>query len=195
MSNSSSNSVEKLPPHFRELRTSNPEEIINAYIAANPGPLTAAIRTTLDALGHIDIRPVIRKIIDTLTDADFREQFLEAIKVRIETHPWHTGFFVIGVVLLANPLATVGFGSLGPVAGSIAAAWQSTIGGLVAAGSAFAILQSLGMLGSVLIPVVGAGVVGATAVAAIAENEGVRNAVIGAGRNPVGGWWGSLSKL
>jgi hypothetical protein len=78
----------------------------------------------------------------------------------------------------------------------------------------------MGMLGAVIIPAVGAGVVGATAVAAIAENEGVRNAMAGTGfaagevgrwasgeygtpvenwwkgdyGNPVGDWWGSMWK-
>ncbi|CCX16664.1 Protein of unknown function [Pyronema omphalodes CBS 100304] len=203
MSNSNSDSGQKLSPHFRDLRASNPEAIINAYKAANPGPLTAAISTALSALSHIDIRVMIRKIIDTITDADFRKQFLEAIKVWIETHPWHTGFLIVGIVLLANPLAIAGFGALGPVAGSIAAAWHSAIGGSVAAGSAFAMLQSMGMLGAVIIPAVGAGVVGATAVAVIAENEGIRNTMAGAGHaagevgrwasgeygTPVENWW------
>jgi di/tricarboxylate transporter len=117
MSDSSSKSGQELSPHFRDLRACNPEAIINAYTAANPGPLTAAIRATLGTLSHIDIRAMIRKIIDTITDADFRRQFLEAIKVWIETHPWHTAFLIVGIVLLANPLAIAGFGALGPVAG------------------------------------------------------------------------------
>ncbi|KZF26482.1 hypothetical protein L228DRAFT_257911 [Xylona heveae TC161] len=48
--------------------------------------------------------------------------------------------------VLALPLRAIGFGALGPLAGSIAAYWQSTYyGGYVAAGSVFSILQWLGM--------------------------------------------------
>lgn len=51
--------------------------------------------------------------------------------------------------------------------GSLAAAWQASIGGSVAAGSAFAILQSLGMLGAVAIPAAGAGVLGGALLTAL----------------------------
>jgi hypothetical protein len=50
------------------------------------------------------------------------------------------------------------------VLGSIAAGWQATIGN-VAAGSLFALLQSVGMVHAVTIPVVGVAVVGGGAVA------------------------------
>lgn len=43
-------------------------------------------------------------------------------------------------------LGLVGFGPLGPIIGSVAAAWQSKIG-IVAAGSLFATLQSAAMAG------------------------------------------------
>jgi hypothetical protein len=46
--------------------------------------------------------------------------------------------------------------------GSLAAGWQATMGGYVAAGSAFAILQSLGMLGALAIPMSGLGLFGAS---------------------------------
>ena len=45
-------------------------------------------------------------------------------------------------------LLAVGFTPAGPAAGSLAAAWQATMGGAVASGSAFAILQSAAMGGS-----------------------------------------------
>ncbi|KAI8985492.1 hypothetical protein BDB01DRAFT_90251 [Pilobolus umbonatus] len=44
-------------------------------------------------------------------------------------------------------LAMLGFGALGPVGGSFAAWIQSVIGAEVAAGAAFALLQSIGMAG------------------------------------------------
>ena len=58
------------------------------------------------------------------------------------------GTIVGGTTAIASKLAisSVGFSSLGPVSGSIAAAWQSSIGN-VAAGSAFSFLQSTGMDG------------------------------------------------
>ncbi|CAE6477652.1 unnamed protein product [Rhizoctonia solani] len=59
------------------------------------------------------------------------------------------GTVVVIIVLLT--IATLGFGPAGVAAGSVAAAWQSTaFGGFVTAGSAFAILQSLGMTGGAI---------------------------------------------
>lgn len=48
--------------------------------------------------------------------------------------------------LIAATLGTIGFGPGGVVAGSLAAAWQSSIGS-VATGSLFALLQSIGASG------------------------------------------------
>ncbi|KAF3188063.1 hypothetical protein TWF225_003840 [Orbilia oligospora] len=64
------------------------------------------------------------------------------------------GYFAAPVVLGA-----VGFSATGPVAGSYAAAWQSSIG-VVQAGSTFAALQSAAMTGCVS---VAGGAVGAVA--------------------------------
>ncbi|KAH8148022.1 uncharacterized protein LAJ45_07786 [Morchella importuna] len=69
---------------------------------------------------------------------------------------------VAGVVIITVPLA-LGFGPAGPVAGSIAAAWQSSIGNVVS-GSFFALLQSMAMSGTfeaIGITVISAGAVGA----------------------------------
>jgi len=68
---------------------------------------------------------------------------------------------------MCNPIALAGFGALGPVAGSFAAAWQASIGS-VPAGSLFATLQSAGMVGAVTIPPAGIAIAGAATVAAIA---------------------------
>ncbi len=46
-------------------------------------------------------------------------------------------------------LGAVGFSAIGPVASSIAAAWQASIG-LVASGSVFAFLQSVAMGGAAM---------------------------------------------
>lgn len=56
-------------------------------------------------------------------------------------------------------LGAVGFGALGPVAGSTAAGWQSSTG-LVAAGSAFSFLQGAAMGGVAMGVITGVGIVG-----------------------------------
>jgi len=61
-------------------------------------------------------------------------------------------------------LSTIGFSSAGPVAGTYAATWMSTIGlagGAIAKGSTYALLQTAAMGGA---PVIAAGI-GAVAVA------------------------------
>ncbi|PQE33408.1 hypothetical protein CJF32_00011112 [Rutstroemia sp. NJR-2017a WRK4] len=71
----------------------------------------------------------------------------------IKNHPIQFGFQALGGVISAVPLVTVpilgavGFSAVGPIAGSIAAAWQSGIG-LVKAGSVFAWCQSVAMGGA-----------------------------------------------
>lgn len=71
----------------------------------------------------------------------------------------------IGGIAAPTVISAAGFGSLGPAAGTAAAAWQASIGN-VAAGSLFATLQSAGMggaaaLGAVVgVSIVSAGVIG-----------------------------------
>ncbi len=54
----------------------------------------------------------------------------------------------LGAGLVQPALGLAGFSSAGPMAQSAAAAWQSTLGGSVAAGSAFAWCQSAAMGGA-----------------------------------------------
>ena len=65
------------------------------------------------------------------------------------------------IFALAAPalLGAIGFGSVGPVAGSIAAGWQASIGS-VTAGSLFAFLQSAAMGGPAMGVVAGIGGLG-----------------------------------
>lgn len=58
----------------------------------------------------------------------------------------------VGLAIFVAPAAIglIGFGSMGVAAGSYAAAWQSTMGGYVAAGSLFSGLQSVGATGAIL---------------------------------------------
>ncbi|CAE6509445.1 unnamed protein product [Rhizoctonia solani] len=56
------------------------------------------------------------------------------------------GVGAVVAILVPLTIATLGFGPAGVAAGSAAAAWQAAVyGGLVPAGSIFAILQYLGM--------------------------------------------------
>lgn len=57
------------------------------------------------------------------------------------------GIGVAGTVLAGPILAALGFTSLGVSAGSLAAMWQSTMGGVIASGGLFATLQSIAMAG------------------------------------------------
>ncbi|KAK6512974.1 hypothetical protein TWF506_009136 [Arthrobotrys conoides] len=74
---------------------------------------------------------------------------------------------VVGYLGAPVILSAVGFSSVGPVAGSYAAAWQSSIG-VVQAGSTFAALQSAAMTGGIS---AAGGAVGAVApIAKIGKN-------------------------
>lgn len=57
------------------------------------------------------------------------------------------GASALAVVAAPLAIAAAGFGSAGVVAGSLAASWQATMGGYVAASSLFATLQSVGVVG------------------------------------------------
>ncbi|KAL9117436.1 MAG: hypothetical protein Q9187_006030 [Circinaria calcarea] len=107
------------------------------------------------------------------------------LKTTIVSYPRHhpiifslqvlgTSAAVVPSVIIGGPLALLGFGSLGPVGGSIAAGLQASIGS-VPAGSAFAFFQSAAMGGAALSGVAagGAGVAGvATAPIAVGGLRG-----------------------
>ncbi len=77
----------------------------------------------------------------------------------------------VGAALAVPVLGAVGFGALGPVAGSLATAWQSSVGS-VAAGSLFAWCQSAAMGGAAASAIAATGAAGG-AVAAAATAAGV----------------------
>ena len=80
----------------------------------------------------------------------------------IHEHPGETVFALLCIVALTTVpiiLPAIGFSSAGPVAGSLAAIWQSSIG-FVAAGSPFAFLQSAAMGGAAAGWIYGAGAAG-----------------------------------
>jgi len=82
---------------------------------------------------------------------------------------------------LATPaiLGAIGFGALGPVAGSIAAGWQASIGSVVA-GSLFAFLQSAAMGGAAMGLFMGIGAVGGVIAVGLglASLEGMRQNIV-----------------
>ncbi|KAI5838891.1 hypothetical protein DFP73DRAFT_250006 [Morchella snyderi] len=65
-------------------------------------------------------------------------------------NPWRFTFICAGIGLGIASFALpplLGFAAAGPVLGSVAAGWQASIG-VVAAGSAFAVIQSMAMTGT-----------------------------------------------
>lgn len=92
--------------------------------------------------------------------------FIQAAKDYAKAHPIRTGIQVAGLTLSAVSmfavpvLGFVGFSAAGPVAGSTAAAWQSSIG-VVRAGSFFSWCQGAAMGGNALGGIQLAGVAGA----------------------------------
>ncbi|KAL9632646.1 MAG: hypothetical protein Q9204_003711 [Flavoplaca sp. TL-2023a] len=118
-------------------------------------------------------------------------------------HPYLLAAQSVGIctlIISTTALPILGFSSAGPVVGSVAAGWQSSIGA-VSAGSLFAFLQSAGMGGAAAGLFVGGGVVGgliaagATIMAAVGGWERVRDRFVGWAekvRDGVGSFWGSL---
>ncbi|THV45641.1 hypothetical protein BGAL_0465g00030 [Botrytis galanthina] len=113
--------------------------------------------------------PITPKILGCLCPG-FIEEMLslrkKGIGSYIKNHPYRFGFQVLGgAVTIASVaavpvLGAVGFSAAGPIAGSAAAAWQSSIG-LVEAGSIFAWCQGAAMGGAAVGGIIGAGVGGA----------------------------------
>ncbi len=92
-----------------------------------------------------------------------------------------TLFSILSITIVPVILPAIGFSAIGPVAQSIAAAWQSSLG-IVAAGTPFAFLQSAAMGGAA------AGVFYGAEIAGLA---------VLAGKKAVGwatGWWNSNSE-
>ncbi|TFK64035.1 hypothetical protein BDN72DRAFT_846989 [Pluteus cervinus] len=159
-----------LPPIFQNIRNADINGLVLAFIKSNKdNPVVMAVVSLLNAIQAKflpDLTRFTAELISTLSDRQFYLNLYRAIEDHIRTHPWATAFFVIGVIMMCNPIAAIGFGQMGPVAGSLAAAWQSTMGGNVTVGSAFAVLQSWGMTYNVWIPIVGSIISGVSVVAA-----------------------------
>ncbi len=110
-------------------------------------PLDTAVLS--EALGRLyDV--AVTSVVATVQPA----QIASAATAHAQEHPYLTVAQLLGAAVgtgatLANPvLGVAGFSAAGPVAGTLAAGWQSTLGGTVAAGSAFAWCQSAAMGGA-----------------------------------------------
>lgn len=93
----------------------------NLMIADNiikENPILGTVKQLLDVMKDVDIRKLFSDLLDKLTDKDFYNKLFNALKEYIEDHPWQVAMFVIGVILMTNPIGLLGFGTLGPVAGA-----------------------------------------------------------------------------
>ena len=105
--------------------------------------------------------------------------FTASVTSYVHEHPWEMAFAllsILGITIVPVILPAIGFSAIGPVAESIAAAWQSSIG-IVAAGTPFAFLQGAAMGGAAAGVFYGAGFAG---LALLAGKKAVDWAV---------GWW------
>lgn len=121
------------------------------------------MQASQDAQHHINTKRLFTLVIYYAADMAQRMKLMTAW---VEAHKKETAFILAGIIILVLCLAmpavlgVIGFGALGPVVGSMAAAWQATIGNVVA-GSLFAFLQSAAMGGAAMGFFVGLGVLGA----------------------------------
>ncbi|RPA74171.1 hypothetical protein BJ508DRAFT_313134 [Ascobolus immersus RN42] len=157
--------------------------ILGPRINAN-GLMFALICRLVDANGFI------HTLLHRFADAVFRDSFLLRMARYIKEHPYQAAFMVAGIVLSANPLALAGFGTLGPIAGSIAAGWQASMGASVVAGSLFSVLQSAGMVYGAVMPAIGGGILGSAVVSAVVEAQIERIKEWG---RALRGWWNGLT--
>ncbi|KAF8149952.1 hypothetical protein B0H34DRAFT_731840 [Crassisporium funariophilum] len=107
--------MSSLPPYFLALRNSNVKDIVNNATTE----ATIALKRALALISTIELQNTVKQLIGTIADQRFAAEFMHAIKEHIVNHPFETAFLVIGIVLMCNPVARVGFGSFGPVAGSL----------------------------------------------------------------------------
>lgn len=104
-------------------------------------------------------------------------KLLKDISIWIRANPYQLAGILGGTTLFALYCATpailgaLGFGAVGPVAGSIAAGWQASMGS-VTAGSLFAFLQSAAMGVLARISALGGGVAFALGMASSKEMVG-----------------------
>lgn len=89
-----------------------------------------------------ELTSIMKKIDPNIDENEFGQE----LRNFIEVYGISIGVGITAVFLMSVVLALIGFGSVGIVSGSVAAAWQASIGDVVA-GSLFSLLQSVGMTG------------------------------------------------
>jgi hypothetical protein len=104
---------------LNDLQNQDIHALVSTFVQSNAGqPFVRAVVSLLDTIAaKADLQRLINQLLSTLTDRQLYNGLSNALKAHVEAHPWSTAFFIIGIVLLCNPLAMAGFGSLGPVAG------------------------------------------------------------------------------
>jgi hypothetical protein len=65
----------------------------------------------------VKVEHFISYLLNQITNVVFRNRIMRLLGQYIKDHPYQTAFFIVGLVLVINPLALAGFGALGPVAG------------------------------------------------------------------------------
>ncbi|KAL8828417.1 MAG: hypothetical protein Q9191_002598 [Dirinaria sp. TL-2023a] len=142
---------------------SNRTQSLGLINQANLTNNVTGLEAALGTLTYASIKSTfkLQQLIDGLKSALFKR--LKDISAWIRAHPYRAFGVFSGITILgltcAIPvfLELVGFGALGPVAGSIATGWHSSLG-LVAAGTPFAFLQSAAMGGAAMGAITGIGV-------------------------------------
>ncbi|KAL9636825.1 MAG: hypothetical protein Q9204_002107 [Flavoplaca sp. TL-2023a] len=154
----------------------------------------AGLEAALGTLSYASIRSAMKlqELASRLKPALLKR--LKDISTWARAHPYRAfcvfgGITIFGLTLaIPAILEIVGFGALGPVAGSIATGWQSSMG-LVAAGSPFAFLQSAAMGGAAMGVMTGIGVLGSAGMiaAALTLKEGMVGGLVSSCKAAVGG--------
>lgn len=85
-------------------------------VASAIGEMVSEIKNILKAMNVDQLKSLTKGLIATLPDTVSQKNLLLALNEHIKNHLFNTAFFVVGIVLLRNPLALAGFGALGPAA-------------------------------------------------------------------------------
>ncbi|KAI4187411.1 MAG: hypothetical protein L6R41_002828 [Letrouitia leprolyta] len=157
-------SVETSRPSDCEFSVDNAEQL-GLIRAVNMTGNAAGLGAALGTVTYAGIASAVKlqKAVSCFSPAIIRK-FKDTL-AWIYAHPGRAATILCGTTILGLTLAApailgaVGFGALGPVAGSTAAGWQSSTG-LVAAGSAFSFLQGAAMGGVAMGVITGVGIVG-----------------------------------
>ncbi|GKZ66705.1 hypothetical protein AnigIFM60653_002701 [Aspergillus niger] len=133
-------------------------DIVNILLTGEtPEAIQKGLKEQVDANGWSDsiAQAILHGLNDAITAgaemagpaADALNKAKEAAVDFAKEHPAFTILLALGVLAALAPwvLEVLGFGELGPIAGSFAARWQATYGAYVPRGALFTYFQRLGM--------------------------------------------------